>query len=125
MMISPFDKMVIVSKNSWTTLRYTERKKKRNTKFDIKFQNNNWIYTIGLIRKTPTLKPVPLALEILQFCCLHETKKCWEFKLDIFNSSWVVAIQKYIEHNWNAENVPTGVQMSNFLILTLLGYCTK
>ena len=35
-------------KQVYTNLLYTERKKKRNTKFDIELQNYHWIYVLNL-----------------------------------------------------------------------------
>ena len=40
-----------------------------------------------------------------------------KFELYMLSSSGVIAAQKYIEHIMNAGKVPSGVQMSHFLIL--------
>ena len=43
-----------------------------------------------------------------------------QFYTDLFETLYM-----FSPWSWNAEHVPRGVQMSNFLILQLLGYCSK
>ena len=44
---------------------YTERKKKRNTKFDLEFQNNHWIYFQNLFTAWKSIQSLIMIWQII------------------------------------------------------------